>query len=170
LDENSLALPEDSVERRALALAVLRAKTAGYWAVAAREAGEPIETPPRPAPIIVADDDPVPTLRGLHKLWIDRVHPGRKAIDDNLLYVERFIAMHGDLPADKIKRKHVRAYRDMLAKFPRAQPAELNGKTPEEIVAWTEAHPNARKLSPMTTGRRAHAKEQEAARSRLRRA
>ena len=150
LDENSLELPEDSVERRALALTVLRAKTTGYRDVAAREAGEPIETPPRPAAIVVADDDPVPTSRGLHDPWIDRVHPGRKAIDDNLLYVERFIAMHDDLPADKIKRKHVRAYRDMLAKFPRAQPAELNGKTPEEIVAWTAAHPNASKLTPMT--------------------
>jgi len=34
--------------------------------------------------------------------------------------------------------------------FRRAQPAELNGKTPEEIVAWTEARRNASKLSPST--------------------
>ncbi len=150
LIENGVELLDDSVERRALALAAPRAKTAGFKDVAAREAGEPIQTPPRPAPIVAADDDPVPTLRGLHDLWVKRAHPGRKAIDDNLLYVERFIAMHGDLPADKIRRRHVRVFRDTLAKFPRAQPAALNGKTPEEIAAWTEAHPNAPKLSPMT--------------------
>ena len=126
LNENGVDLPEDSAERRPLALAVLRAKKAGYEGVAARDAGRSIETPPRPAPINAADDDPVPTLRGMHKLWIDKFHPGLKAIDDNLLYVEQFIAMHGDLPADKIKRKQVRAYRDLLAKFPRAQPNELD--------------------------------------------
>ena len=68
------------------------------------------------------------------------VHPGRKAIDDNLLYVERLIAMRGDLPADKIKRNHVRAYRDMLAKFPRAQP-ERRRKDAEEIAAWAKRAP-----------------------------
>jgi integrase len=150
LNENGVELPEDSDVRRALALAVLRAKMAGHRDVAAREAGQSIETQPRPAPINVADDDPVPTLRGLHKLWRDRNKPGRKAIDDNLLYVERFIAMHGDLPADKIKRKQVRAYRDLVAKFPRAQPHELDGKSPEEIAAWAEARPNLPKLTPMT--------------------
>ena len=129
---------------------MLRAKAAGQKDVAAREAGESIETPPRPGPINAADDDPVPTLRGMHDLWVARVHPGRKAVDDNLLYVERFIAMHGDLPADKIKRKQVRAYRDLLAKFPRAQPDELDGKTPEEIAAWAEARPDLPKLTPMT--------------------
>jgi hypothetical protein len=150
LTENGVEPPEDSVERDALALAAPRDKAAGFEDVAAREAGEPIETPPRPAPIVAADDDPVPTLRGLHGLWIDRVHPGRKAIDDNLLYVERFFAMHGDLPADKIKRKHVRAFCDLLAKFPRVQPDELDGKTPEEIAAWAEARPDPSKLTPMT--------------------
>ncbi|MGA2495297.1 MAG: hypothetical protein ABSF67_20540 [Roseiarcus sp.] len=90
MNENRVELPEDSVERRALALAVLRAKAAGYKDVAAREAGEPIETPARPAPIVAVDDDPVPTLRGMHDLWVKRTHPGRKAIDDNLLYIERF--------------------------------------------------------------------------------
>jgi integrase len=150
LNDNGVALSEDSDVRPALALAVLRAKQAGFRDVAAREGDEPVETPPRPAPINAADDDPVPTLRELRKLWRDRVNPGRKAIDDNLLYVERFIAMHGDLPADKIKRKHVRAYRDMLAKFPRAQPHELDGKRPEEIAAWAEARPDLPKLTPMT--------------------
>ena len=150
LNENGVDLPEDSAERRPLALAVLRAKEAGYRGVASREACESIETPLRPAPINAADDDPVPTLRGMHNLWATRFHPGRKAVDDNLLYVARFIAMHGDLPADKIKRKQVRAYRDLLAKFPRAQPHELDGKTPEEIAAWAEARPDLPKLTPMT--------------------
>jgi len=150
LNENGVELPEDSDVRRALALAVLRAKEAGHKDVAAREAGESIETPPRTAPINAADDDPVPTLRGMHKLWIDRNHPGQKAIDDNRLYIERFIVMHGDLPADKIKRKQVRAYRDLLAKFPRAQPHELDGMTPEDIAAWAEARPDLPKLTPMT--------------------
>ena len=150
LNENGLELPEDSAVRRGLALAVLRAKETGFRDVAAREGRQPIETPFRPAPINAADDDPVPTLRGMHDLWIDRADPGQKAIDDNLLYIERFIAMHGDLPADKIKRKQVRAYRDLLAKFPRAQPDELDGKTPEEIAAWAEARPDLPKLTPMT--------------------
>ena len=39
LNENGLELPEDSDVRRALALAVLRAKAAGHRDVAAREAG-----------------------------------------------------------------------------------------------------------------------------------
>jgi hypothetical protein len=75
LKENGVEPPEDSVERRALTLAVLRAKAAGCRDVAARETGEPIQTPPRPAPIIVADNDSVPTLRGLHDLWSGHLGP-----------------------------------------------------------------------------------------------
>jgi integrase len=152
LNENGVDLPEDTVERRTLALNVLRAKAAGIRDVAAREGGAPIETPSRPAPIVEpeVEDDPIPTLRGMHDLWKKKMRPGRKAIDDNLLYVGRFIAMNGDLRVDKIKRKHVRTYRGMLEKFPRAQPAALVGKSPDEIVAWAEARPELPRLTPMT--------------------
>ena len=64
----------------------------------------------------------------------------------NLLHIERFIAMHGDLPADKIKRKHVRAYRDMLAKFPRAQPDELGGNRRSRDERRLRRYQNTRPL------------------------
>ena len=154
LAENGISLVDEQ-ERRQLSLAVLRAKSAAYRDVEARQAGDPIETPLRPEPLIAPkavdeDDDPVPTLLGMHALWIKKKRPGRKAIDDNLLYINRFIAMHGDMPVDRIKRKHVRAYRDMLERFPRSLPASLAGKAPAEIVAWADARPDLPKLTPQT--------------------
>ena len=78
LNENGVDLPDDSVERRTIALNVLRADAAGFRDVAARDAGEPVETPPRPAPIVEPDveDDPNPTLGGMHDLWKKKMRPG----------------------------------------------------------------------------------------------
>ena len=73
-----------------------------------------------------------------------------KDIDGNKLYVERFIAIHGDLNLRDITRAQVRQYRDMLAEFPRNTPHALQTSTPSEIIAWAVAHPNAKRLSRRT--------------------
>jgi len=64
--------------------------------------GRAIETPPRPEPIVRAAG-----LRQLHKTWIGKMSPTLKAVDDNALYVERFIAINGDMPITQIRGEHI---------------------------------------------------------------
>jgi hypothetical protein len=140
LQENGIDLVGPDVEHRKLALGVLRAKAGALRDADARDKGESIETPPRPAPIVDSPEtDPEKkTLREMHDIWKDEKRPGPKAIGDNRLYIERFISLHGDLTMDQIKRKHIREFREKLRKVPRSMPNETAAKPLEEIVARGE--------------------------------
>jgi hypothetical protein len=149
LAENSFQI-EDAMERRKVAHAVLTAKQAAHQDIEARMSGKAIETPPRPAPLVA--DKPaalLPTIREMHDIWAARVRPDQKTKDDILLYVERFICMHGDLRVHQIKRGHCREFRDELLKFPRAMPADVAKKPFKAIIAWAEKHKPTR-LSRVT--------------------
>ncbi|MGP8261418.1 MAG: site-specific integrase [Rhodoblastus sp.] len=149
LAENGFAL-EDELERRKVAHAVLMAKAAGFQGVQARIEGRMVETPSRPAaPGASESKEILPTILEMHDIWARRTRPDGKTKDDNKLYVERFVSMHGDLRVNIIERKHIREFRDELEKFPSAMPAHIARKPFREIVAWAEKT-NAPRLSRVT--------------------
>ena len=148
LSENGLEVGDEG-ERRRLAHAVLMAKAAAYQDIDARKNGKPIETPPRPAPLASeANDEKIPTMLEMHVIWADRTRPEEKSKDDNKLYVERFVAMHGDLRVDQIKRRHVREFRDMLLKFPRAMPDAIAKRPLKDILTWAERQEEEEQRKP----------------------
>ena len=153
LQENGLDLAHDSPSRRRLGLAVLRAKDVAMQDVAARRDGVGKETPERPAPIQAPakkSDLEHRTLSQMHEEWVKLVTPDQKTIDDNKLYIDRFIAMHGDLDLRDITRPQVKQYRDQLLQFPRNMPHALQTASPVEIIAWADAHPKAKRLGRRT--------------------
>ena len=138
LAENGFDL-KDEAERRKVAHAILMAKAASFQDVQSRIDGRIVETPPRPAaPVEAEAHEILPTILEMHDIWEERVRPDRKTKDDNKLYVERFISLHGNLRVNEITRKHVRDFRDELLKFPAAMPARVAKKPFREIVAWAE--------------------------------
>ena len=154
LNENGITLPRDHPDRRALALAMLRAKVEAYRIVEARLGGAPDETPERPARLETAPVENGKPLSEMRTRWIGLYKPGTKAIDDNGLYVGRFIEMFGDLPVTAITRKMVRTYRDALEKSARDMPREVRAMTFREQLAWAEARPKVPRLSPQTVNRK----------------
>lgn len=159
LEENGLELPKGTLDRHMLGHAVLRAKLGGFQDFDKLRRGEHIETMPRPAPIvergITSAANNTKTLSQMHTVWAELERPGRKAIDDSKLYVDRFIALHSDLDMRAIDRTHMRVFRDTMAKFPRNTPRHLDTASPTEIVEWRERHPSVPLLSRRTVNQKA---------------
>lgn len=153
LQENGLELPKGSPDRRQLGLAVLRAKNAAVQDVEARSKGNQIETPKRPARIAPLEQSAAAgqkTLSQMHETWVGLETPDRKTVDDNKLYVDRFINLHGDIDVRHITRAHVRDFRDMLCQLPRNAPKHLSGTAMKELVAFAAANPKRPLLSRST--------------------
>ena len=110
LRENNLDLPPGHVDRRALALAITRAKLRALHDVGKRDRGAPIDTPARP-PVVQPGAVPVESIPALSQMldrWIAMARPGDKQIGDARRYVRLFTTMHGDLAVDQITGRHVR--------------------------------------------------------------
>jgi hypothetical protein len=155
LSENHLGIGEDEVERRKAGLAIMRGQLAGLEAVGARASGNSVETPDRPAPIVAAQSKRKPGLRHLHELWKGDKQLSQKTIDDNRLYIERFIDIIGDLPIDQITRQHIRKFRDTLKQYPRSPPDEYARGRVDDAIAWAKANPKAKLLSKQTINAKA---------------
>jgi hypothetical protein len=102
----------------------------------------------------VCDNATLPTISELHKHWVKLKRPSQKAADDNKPYVERFVAMHGDLRIDAIERRHVRESRDRMLEFPSVIPASISRKPLNEIIAWADKS-DAPRLSRVTVNTKA---------------
>ncbi|MDX7953467.1 site-specific integrase [Lichenihabitans sp. Uapishka_5] len=157
LKENGLELPLDHVDRRAIALAITRAKLRALNDVKKRCEGVPVETIERPAIVqaTLATAAQIPTLSAMQTRWITIVRPQEKQIGDNARYVRLFTGMHGDLPVDQITGAQVRAFRDALLGCPRNAPMRLAKGSVAELSAWAEANPEERRLSRGTINHKA---------------
>lgn len=152
LRENNLDLPPGHVDRRALALAITRAKLRALLDVGKRDRGAPIDTPARP-PVVQPETvpvEPVPCLSQMLDRWIAMARPGDKQIGDARRYVRLFTTMHGDLPVGQITGRHVRTYRDALLECPRNAPSRLATASIAELSAWAKANPGKRTLGRNT--------------------
>ncbi|MGO9740597.1 MAG: site-specific integrase [Roseiarcus sp.] len=150
LDDNNLSLGDSDIDLRLVGLAIQRAKLDGLKKIEAREAGEVISTPDRPGPIASPETKKPRRLIELHAKWKERKTHSEKAIDDNLLYVERFIDIVGDIPIAQITQDHVREYRDTLKKYPRSPPAPFAEGRVQDAIDWARANPGTKLLTKCT--------------------
>ncbi len=159
LHENGIELPAGHPDRRALALAITRAKVRALNDLAERDRGMPIETPERP--IVAPPPEPArpkpvaPLLSAMPARWISMVRPGDKQVSDNARYLRLFIGLHGDLPVDGITGAHMRAFRDALQECPRNAPKHLAIGTIAQLAAWAKANPGKPKLTRGTINHKA---------------
>ncbi len=164
LSENGIALPPGSPARAAAARELMRAAVAAHQDVDVRTTGTHIETPARPAPIVNASE-PIesikpkstkPMLSVMFKKWAEKKGLDEKTIEHNKLYIDRFIAMFGDLPVDQIEPEHVAEFRDTIALFPRDVPPAMRDWSPRDIVAWADSQGESlRRIKPQTVNTRA---------------
>ncbi len=155
LAENGLEVPLTSIDRLMLSSAVLRAKVGALRSVKRRQMGEDIAVPSRPAPLANREPKKRRTLLSMHELWVNQNNPGAKAIDDSLLYVQRFNAIFGELAIEDITREQITVFRDTLVKFPRNMTKALENITPNQILSWMADHPTAMTLSKQTVNSKA---------------
>ena len=151
LAENGITISPHHPDRKALGLAILRAQIAASAMVEARRSGAPIDTPDRPAPMVLTSTPSKgPTLSAMRERWIELMKPGRKAVDDNRLYVEAFIEMVGDIAAASVTKKMIRDFRDLLKKRPRNMPRDIAKLPLADQVAWGDGKSGCRLLTAQT--------------------
>jgi integrase len=151
LHENGIRL-DDAGERRMLALSLLDSKQAALDEIHNRMTGRRQPTPPRPSLINdhkadASEDMRAPLLSEALANWKRASNQTPKNADDRAIYVNRFIALYGDLPVDKITKRHVSRFRDYHLDMPRNIPHRLRGAHPDQIVAWATATPDTQMLS-----------------------
>lgn len=149
LAENGVTIPRVHPDRRRLVLALLRAGIEAHGDVLARLNGKPIQTPLPVEPLKLPEPDDGPKLRDAYKAWKVQQKPADKTAEEYGVYVERFIAINGNLSIRSITKKHVLAYRDGLSLFPRNVPTDLREASVEAIQEW--AAKNRAKLLSRST-------------------
>jgi integrase len=146
------------MERRLAALSMLRASAQSHHEIDDRLTGRHVATPPRPEPLVGPTPDNMtqsPLLSTIFDTWVRRKRPSAKTKGHNRLYMNRFIALHGDLPVASVTREQVRSFRDLMERFPRNVPPALEGASPHEVATWADANPAAAKISRTTVNSRA---------------
>lgn len=148
LAENTISIPRQHPDRLQLGLDLKRTIFAAQQRVQARRLGDPATTPERP-PLIT----PLPAAKTLTEArdeWIKVKKPVKKQQDDNLLYVNAFISLCGDVPVNQVTRNMVRAYRDLLAQRPRNMPNKIRCLPLRDQVTWGADQPGCALLTPNT--------------------
>lgn len=149
LAENGVTIPRVHPDRRRLVLALLRAGIEAHRDVLARLNGKPIHTPLPVEPLKLPESDEGSKLRDAYRAWKVQQKPADKTAEEYGVYVERFIAINGNLSIRSITKKHVLAYRDGLSLFPRNVPTDLREASVEAIQEW--AAKNRAKLLSRST-------------------
>jgi integrase len=143
LEENGIELPRDHPDRRKIALALISASQRAHESVMKRMEGDAtIPTPEDPGLLLMQDngsDENVQTLSAAYENWKATQRPRGRTADDYKTQVDRFIALHGDLPINQITRHHVRTFRDVMLGYPRSVPEAQANLPIHTIVAWAKS-------------------------------
>lgn len=128
VEQRGTVLHPDDPAWRLLELAFVKAQRSALAGIRARLNGDEVPTPERPL------EPTGMTLAAALKLWTEAGNIGaRKPQPSSVAEAERaarrFIELHGDLPITVITKANARAFRDALARLPKALPARL-GRLP----------------------------------------
>ena len=137
---------------RELGMAVLKAYVRALHAIGRRDRGEPVETPKIP------DVDNGTTAEGeslgaAYMGWKKSRGPSPSTLREFTYAIDRFIELHGDMPVEKITRKHARQFREALQYLPVRRAGKLQRATLPVLGEWSKNHPEARKVSPATVNK-----------------
>jgi integrase len=145
-------LDPSSSAYRELGMAVLKAYVRSLHAIALRNRGEPVETPKIPD----ADNGTTAggeSLKAAYIGWKKAREPSPTTLREFTYAIDRFIELHGDMPVEKIARKHVREFREALQELPVRRGGKLLGATLPELAEWSKKHPGARRVSAATVNK-----------------
>src|SRR5262249_43974472 len=128
-------LDPSSSAYRELGMTVLKAYVKALHAISRRDRGEPVDTPKIPDVDngTTADGE---CLRAAYGGWKKRGSPSPTPLREFTYAIDRFIELHGDMPVEKIARKHVREFREALQELPVRRAGKLQRATLPELVEW----------------------------------
>ena len=127
LDACDINLDKRSASYRRLGYLFLKRQVEYLEAVDRRNRGEVVETPPLIEPIQKQSQDaPLGgSLSAAMEGWKKARQPGPNVISEYAHAIRRFTELHGDLQIIKIKRSHVREFREALQAMPVRRTGEL---------------------------------------------
>jgi integrase len=145
-------LDPDCADYRKAAMAVMRAEVRALEAIAARHAGEPIESPPMPE-LQRGLPSSGRSLRAAYDGWVKIEKRPASTVLEFSRGIERFIEFHGDLDVAQINRGQVRSFREAAQLVPKHRPGKLRKMSLPELVKWSRQHPDAVRISSATVNK-----------------
>src|SRR5262249_54628774 len=145
-------LDPDCADYRKAAMAMMRTWVRAMQDIAARQRGEPIESPPMP------DTERATPLSGrslqaAYDGWVKMQDRPRSTLLEFFRGISRFIELHGDLDVAQINRGHVRAFREAAQLVPKHRPGKLRTMTLRELAEWSRQHPGTARISSATVNK-----------------
>jgi integrase len=145
-------LDPQCADYRKAAMALMRTWIRALQDIAARQRGEPIESPPIPdtdktAPISGQ------SLRAAYDGWVKMQERPQGTLLEFSRGIARFIELHGDLHVAQINRGHVRAFREAAQLVPKHRAGKLRKMTLPELADWSRHHPDAVRISSATVNK-----------------
>jgi integrase len=145
-------LDPKSSSYRELGIEVLKSFVRGMEATKRRQKGELVETPPFPTIDAEAAAEGE-TLRAALEGWKKVRRRAPNTLREFVYAVDRFVELHGDMPATKITRKHAREFREALQLLPLRRSGNLRTATLPELVEWSRKHDGVPKVSAATVNK-----------------
>jgi integrase len=145
-------LDRSSSAYRELGMAVLKAYVRLLHVLGRRDRGEPVDTPQIPD----VDNGTTPegeSLKATYVGWKKSRSPSPSTLREFTYAIDRFIELHGDMPVERIGRKHVREFREALQELPVRRAGKLQRATLPELVEWSKKNPGARTVSAATVNK-----------------
>ena len=134
-----IKLDHGSASFRKLALAILKVDVEAYKAMAARQEGEPVATPPAPPSLNGVPPAAAPgpgdiTVSALWELYVQERKPPPKTLSEFGTHLRRFREVNGDLPLRAVTKAHVRDFKDAMLKMPARMKAPLRKLTVPQLL------------------------------------
>lgn len=154
LNSNGIKLANNSPAYRRLSFAVLKASLKALEAQKKRQQGEPVDTPPAPAPFLTVvsstADDENPPLSVIFDRWKMERKPPAKTVSDFGTYVRRFREINGDVPIKAINAGHIRTFKTAMLAMPSALTKKYQEMTVPQILEAFKDDTKTPRLSPRT--------------------
>ncbi len=135
-----------------LCYAFLKASVKANEIALRRQQGEVVDTPPVPSPEQIngtsaeVDASDGPAVAELYRRWKIERKPSPKLDAEWSKAIGRFTALHGDLAATAITRRHVAAFKDALLKLPARPKAAIRELPMSEVIRLVGDDPSVPKL------------------------
>jgi integrase len=145
-------LDPDCADYRKVAMALMRTWVLALQDIAARQRGEPVESPPMPEPQTAGSL----SGRGLlaaYDGWVKMEHRPPSTLLEFSRGIARFVELHGDLDVAQINRGHVRAFRETAQLVPKHRAGKLRKMTLPDLADWSRQHPDAVRISSATVNK-----------------
>lgn len=139
----------DPVERRRIALDLVRVSRRVRSDLAARNRGETVPTPVVPRPSFDEKEQSGPLLREVFEQFAGTLANARTA-QDYRVHITRFVEIMGDFPVKSVTRKMVFEFATSLQSFPVRYPDQWRGRPANEIIALAAKRPNQKMMSNET--------------------